>query len=241
MTQKLDKSAKVISNMFTSLAPRYDLMNDIMTGFIHRYTRKFALKLTEFSKDGRALDLATGTGDFAFLLHSLHFPNKLVIGCDFSKGMLEVARNRMKIKTKESTDGELFFLNSDINFLPFTDRSFDVCSILYGIRNVANPHQVLKEINRVTKKSGRLIVVESALPSNRIARSFITVYFRKIVPKLALFFSSNVQAYEYYFSSVKQFLPKSKFLKLLKQTNWKKVYYFPLICGSLNVYQVFKK
>ncbi|MHA2335234.1 MAG: class I SAM-dependent methyltransferase, partial [Candidatus Hodarchaeales archaeon] len=104
----LDKSPETISSMFDALAQKYDLMNDLMTGFTHRRTRKFAVSLACFQKDMIALDLATGTGDLALLLHATGGTDTKVIGIDFSRGMLAIARKRAKHKN---------FKNSSIVFL----------------------------------------------------------------------------------------------------------------------------
>ncbi len=240
MTQKLDKSAKVISNMFSSLAPRYDLMNDIMTGFTHRYTRNFAVKLLKNKKINRVLDLASGTGDFSFLLNFNLNSNPLTIGCDFSKGMLSIAHYRQKILRLKYKNRNITFINSDISHLPFSNEAFEVCAIVYGLRNVQNPLWVLKEIYRVTKPTGHLIIVESLLPQNPKINRLLSFYFKKIVPKLASIFSSNIQAYDYYFTSVEQFITPSKTLNLLKRSKWNRVTNYNLLLGSVMVYHVFK-
>ena len=241
MTQKLDKSAKVISKMFTALAPRYDLMNDVMTGFTHHRTRKFALELTGIVKGGRVLDLASGTGDFAILLQSIMKSDTLIIGCDFSSGMLAIARHRLKTIQNASNMNNLAFTSSDINHLPFSDEIFDVCSIIYGLRNVQDPLSVLHEINRVTKPNGRFFIVESIVPDNPFIRFSLSFYFKKVVPIIASLFASNVQAYDYYFNSVEQFGTPIETLKLLKKTHWKRVTIYRLLFGSVIVYQIFKR
>ncbi|MHA1975438.1 MAG: ubiquinone/menaquinone biosynthesis methyltransferase [Candidatus Hodarchaeales archaeon] len=241
MSPKLDKSADVISRMFTSLAPRYDLMNDIMTGFTHRRTRKFTLKLLRKDKIARALDLASGTGDFAFLLQSFLNSDTLIIGSDFSSGMLKTAQYRWKnIQSKLEANNLTFFL-SDINHLPFKDESFDICTISYGLRNVQEPVQVLQEIHRITHPSGSFLILESILPRNSIIRYLLSFYFRKVVPRVARLFSSHVKAYDYYFQSVKQFLPSATVLKLLRKTHWKRVTIYSLLFGSVIIYQIFKR
>ncbi|MHA2059935.1 MAG: class I SAM-dependent methyltransferase, partial [Candidatus Ranarchaeia archaeon] len=123
--------------MFDSVAPRYDLMNDIMTAFAHRYTRAAALKILEKRRNkGIVLDLATGTGDMGLLLASSLEDRAKIIGVDFSSTMLSGAYS--KIQQRGST---LNLLNSEITHLPFPDDHIDVCTICYGIRNVHNiPH-----------------------------------------------------------------------------------------------------
>ena len=233
MQSNLNKTSKAISKMFTNIAPKYDLMNDIMTAFTHRRTRKFAYNLLELKASERLVDLASGTGDFAFLINSKGQDNE-IIGVDFSEGMLLQANQK-----KTRLNRKLNFLASDISYLPFLDESIDVCSICYGIRNVQDPALVLKEISRVTKH--RLLIVESSVPSNRLIRFLLTLYFKKIVPLIAKTFSSDNEAYNYYFKSVENFLPPLELIKLLKKnSNWKKVVYQHLYLGAVTVYLVFK-
>ncbi|MHA2387942.1 MAG: ubiquinone/menaquinone biosynthesis methyltransferase [Candidatus Hodarchaeales archaeon] len=240
MSQKLDKTPNVISKMFTSLAPRYDLMNDVMTGFTHHHTRKFALELIREKQIDRILDLASGTGDFAFLLNNLLKSETVIIGCDFSRGMLEIARHRLQT-IQNVAEKKLAFFCSDINHLPFSDKIFDVCSIIYGLRNVQDPLGVLHEIYRLTKPNGRLVIVEANIPLNPIIRFLLSFYFKKIVPIIASLFASNVQAYDYYFKSVEQFIAPIGLLKLLKKSNWNQVTINRLLFDTVIVYEISKK
>ena len=218
--------------MFTNIAPKYDLMNDIMTGFTHKRTRKFAFNLLNLTKKENLIDLASGTGDFAFLVSSSLKENE-IIAVDFSEGMLDKA-----LQKKNELNRKISFIASDISYLPFLDESIDVSSICYGIRNVEDLDQVLHEISRITKS--RFLIVESSIPSNRLIRFLITFYFKKIVPLIAKVFSSDAKAYNYYFESVKDFTPPKKFMRKLKSGNWKKLIYKQLFMGSVSIYLVFK-
>ena len=203
-----------------------------MTVFTHRRTRKFAYNFLDLKKEESLLDLASGTGDFAFLINSMGQDNE-IIGVDFSEGMLIRA-----IQKKTELDRKLSFLASDISFLPFSNETIDACSICYGIRNVQDPLLVLKEISRVTKH--RLLIVESSVPSNRLIRFLLTIYFKKIVPLIAKTFSSDSKAYNYYFSSVEDFLSPMELITILKKAKWKQVVYKQILLGAVTVYLVFK-
>jgi demethylmenaquinone methyltransferase/2-methoxy-6-polyprenyl-1,4-benzoquinol methylase len=231
----LDKSPRKIARMFSTLAPHYDLMNDIMTLFIHRTTRNFALKLSGFSSGQYALDLATGTGDFAFLLQKQGGKSSKVIGCDFSNEMIAIAKQRLRKKEQKFSD-KIEFLESNITNLPFNDEEFDVCTISYGIRNVQNPLAVLREIRRVTKIQGRVVIVESSFPRSKFLRFLLTFHFSYIVPLLAQLLSSNATAYSYYFRSVKEFQSGKEFLKILKLAGWKRVWVYHKLMGAVTIY-----
>ncbi|MHA2362539.1 MAG: ubiquinone/menaquinone biosynthesis methyltransferase [Candidatus Hodarchaeales archaeon] len=229
---KPDKSPEVIGKMFDNVSHRYDLMNDLMSGFSHRFTRKFALKLIKITSDHRILDLATGTGDFAFLLKNTGGPSIKVFGLDFSEKMLSVAKLRA-ISHKFSPK----FIKGDIQSLPFQDNYFDICTISYGIRNIQDIYKALTEIKRVTKPKGTLIIVEATPAPNHFVNSLQNFYFSKIVPKIAKFFSSSSLSYTYLFNSIKFFPPASHFSKMMKKAGWINVRFFPKFFGSVTIFQ----
>jgi len=237
----LDKAPEVIATLFDRTALRYDLMNNLMSGFSHHNTRRFALNLVrvDISKQGtskvQALDLATGTGDFAFLLYERF--GCPVIGIDFSKEMLTVAVHR---KRKKGIRNPIKFMHGDILSLPFSDHTFSICTIGYAIRNVENTYQALKEIQRVTKPGGTLLVVE-AMPHPKPFRRFLHhFYFAKMTPLLARFLSPGsvyYPAYKYFGESVSKYLVVSDFIHLMKKAGWKQVRQFPIVMGYVTVVQ----
>lgn len=158
--------------MFTSIADRYDLTNDIMTVFSHRRTRKIATQLSDFNSDKKALDLATGTGDFTFLLFKE--AQGTIIGTDMSDKMLSIVTKRSQ---SLGTNDHVSFTLADIDHLPFSDKIFDVCTIGYGIRNVHDPLSTMKEVARVTKNGGRFIIVEATPPTNYMMKFFCAFLF----------------------------------------------------------------
>jgi demethylmenaquinone methyltransferase/2-methoxy-6-polyprenyl-1,4-benzoquinol methylase len=234
-SSNVDKSPRKIARMFSTLAPHYDLMNDLMTLFLHRTTRNFALKLSEFSSGQYALDLATGTGDFAFLLQKKGGKSSKVIGCDFSNKMIAKAKHRSRKKNQKFSN-KIEFLESNITNLPFNDEEFDVCTIGYGIRNVQDPLVVLREIHRVTKIQGRVVIVESSFPQSKLLSFLLTLHFSYFVPLLAQLISSNAPAYSYYFRSVKEFQSGKNFLRILKLAGWKRVWIYHKLMGAVIIY-----
>ncbi|MFW9777424.1 MAG: ubiquinone/menaquinone biosynthesis methyltransferase [Candidatus Heimdallarchaeota archaeon] len=220
-----------MSRMFSSIASRYNLMNNVMTGFTHHLTRRFALSLTKFKTGQRAVDLATGTGDFVKLLNAKGGEKSVVIGCDLSREMLSLAKNQ-----NHRTD----FIQADINTLPFLDNSFDLSTISYGLRNVQDPLVTLTEIFRIIRPGGRLIIVESSLPMNTGSRFLIWFHFTKIVPRLASFFRLSTAAYNYYFESVKQFPIGTKFFHLLRNAGWSHVTWYTRLFGAVSIYLITK-
>lgn len=235
----LDKSPAVISSMFDALAYKYDLMNDLMSVFSHRRTRKFALKLARFNGGKSALDLATGTGDFALLLHSSGGSSSRVTGIDLSERMLAVAR--VRAQRQDIANGSIDFLQGDISALPFPKDSFDVCTTSYGIRNVQDIYAVLVEVLRVTKPGGTFVIVEATPPVQPVIRFLVNFHFSRIVPLIARLFSSSAPAYDYFVRSVAGFPYPDDFASMMERAGWIKVRFFPKLLGSVTVFQGFKK
>ena len=191
--------------MFNEIAPRYDLMNDFMSFYTHKKTRKFALSLVSSKRILNIIDLATGTGDFAFL-HAKNIKLKYseIIGLDFSLGMLKVGKLRAR---KLGLSNKIKFTKGDIMNLQFPDNQFDLLTIGYGIRNVVDIPYALKEIYRITRPGGSFLVVEATPPLNPVWRYLVKFYFEKLVTRMSKFFSSAPVGYDYFMKSVE--LPRS--------------------------------
>jgi demethylmenaquinone methyltransferase/2-methoxy-6-polyprenyl-1,4-benzoquinol methylase len=234
---KIDKSPSKIAQMFDNVAFRYDLMNDLMTGFSHRITRRRALKLIPEYKNlpFYALDLATGTGDFIFLLKRYFKEACITTGLDFSPKMLAIAKSRAS-KAHLSVK----FLLGNILQLPFESNSFEICTIGYGIRNVNDMLQGLREIYRVTKHKGTLLIVEATPPQNKQLRAGSTFYFSKVVPLVAKMISPSATAYKYFAESVKTFPIAPDFAKLMRKAGWRRVTFYPVFFGTVTIFQGFK-
>lgn len=230
---KLDKSTFTISQMFNKVSTHYDFMNDLMTGFSHRLTRKKALQLVSFRSNQRVLDLATGTGDFACLVQELLKETEVVIGVDISRRMLSIAKEKVRNRKFKNL---ITYNLSDINHLPFRSNIFDLCTIGYGIRNVSNPSSVLKEIRRVTQKSGYLVIVEATSSSHSLIRFLSNFYFRKIIPTLARLLFLNTNAYSYLAKSIVVFPSAQKFTKMITNAGWRKVKYFQMYLGTVTIF-----
>ncbi|UCE12542.1 MAG: ubiquinone/menaquinone biosynthesis methyltransferase [Candidatus Heimdallarchaeota archaeon] len=232
---KLDKSPITILDMFNSIASQYDVMNDIMTGFSHRRTRKIAAQLSGFKSNEKVLDLATGTGDFAFRLYSE--AQGTIIGTDISEKMLSIAL----LKTRRLDANRFISYNlADITRLPFLDETFNLCTIGFGIRNVPDPLSAMIEVARVTKKGGRFIIVEATPSPHSLVKFLSLFHFQKLAPLFARLLSSNVSAYNYFAESISQFPKASDFAETIKQAGWKKVYHQPLYLGIVTIFIAIK-
>jgi demethylmenaquinone methyltransferase/2-methoxy-6-polyprenyl-1,4-benzoquinol methylase len=208
-------------------------MNNLMTGFSHMRTRKKALQLVPVQSDQIVLDLATGTGDFVFTTRKIKKEIEMIIGIDIAEEMLSIAKNRSR---KEGFMNKTSFSLADITYLPFQAETFNLCTIGYGIRNLANPMSVLREILRVTKESGYLLIVEATPANNSIVRFLSVFYFRNVIPIITRLLFLETNAYKYLAESIAQFPSVQQFVKIIKRAGWKKVTYRPLYCGAVTIF-----
>lgn len=220
-----------VEEMFDNISPKYDLLNRIMTLGTDKGWRMKAIKMLESSKPKIILDIATGTADFAIAALSLK-PEK-IIGIDISNKMLEIGRQKIdglgaeKIITLQTANSEA---------LPFTDNYFDAITIGYGVRNFENLETGLKEIYRVLKPGGNLVILETSQPTSWWQKFSVNLYTNKIVPLIGRLVSNNGNAYQYLINSAKNFPYGDAFVQILKQQNFKSTTCTPLLFGVSSIY-----
>jgi demethylmenaquinone methyltransferase / 2-methoxy-6-polyprenyl-1,4-benzoquinol methylase len=178
--------------MFDRIAGPYDLMNSVMTAGLHHRWRERAVDLARVGPGSRALDVATGTGDLAIELASRGAD---VVGSDFSEGMLDVARRKAPGLTWEQGNALA---------LPYADASFDAATVGFGARNFSDLPQGLREMARVVRPGGRVVVLEITTPQKPPLSTFFSLWFDRIVPMLGKL-AKEPEAYTYLPSSVKRF------------------------------------
>ncbi len=189
--------------MFSRIARRYDLMNGLMTFGMHRAWRRVAARQTIAAPEGPALDLATGTGDLALDLARVH-PHRVIVGADFSLGMLHVARG--KLERAEAAAAHIRLTAADALHLPFGDRAFACVTSAFLLRNLADLEAGLREMKRVTRPGGRVVALEiTQLPGGGFA-SLFRLYFHGVVPRVGQLVGGDREAYTYLPQSVDRFL-----------------------------------
>jgi demethylmenaquinone methyltransferase / 2-methoxy-6-polyprenyl-1,4-benzoquinol methylase len=178
--------------MFDRIAGVYDLMNSVMTAGMHQRWRERAVELTWVAPGSRALDVATGTGDFAVALRAAGAD---VVGCDFSEEMLARARRKEPAARFEWADALA---------LPYEDDSFDAATVGFGARNFSDLAKGLREMARVVRPGGRVVVLEITTPQKPPLSTFFSLWFDRLVPALGRL-AGDEAAYSYLPSSVKRF------------------------------------
>jgi demethylmenaquinone methyltransferase/2-methoxy-6-polyprenyl-1,4-benzoquinol methylase len=184
-----------VQAMFDRIAGVYDLMNSVMTAGLHHRWRERAADMTALEPGDSALDVATGTGDLAIELDRRVGPEGEVVGSDFSEGMLELARQKAP---------ELRFEHGNALALPYEDDSFDAAAVGFGARNFSDLPQGLREMARVVRPGGRVVILEITTPERPPLSMFFRLWFDRIVPMLGRF-AGDSDAYSYLPSSVRRF------------------------------------
>lgn len=198
--------------MFSDIAPRYDRANTILSLGIHRRWRRKAVRLAGPLHGARVLDVATGTGDLAFAFARAVGPGGRVVGVDFSRAMLDRAR------AKPQPEGaRVEFEEADALALPFEKGAFDVATIGFGIRNVDHPARGLREMARVVRAGGRVVVLEFGQPKGLRSIPY-RFYSRFVVPLVGGLVTGNRKAYEYLDRTSAAFPAGNAFLDLMRAT-----------------------
>jgi demethylmenaquinone methyltransferase / 2-methoxy-6-polyprenyl-1,4-benzoquinol methylase len=211
-----------VREMFDRIAPRYDLLNRLMTAGLDGGWRRAAAAAADLSAGGRALDCCTGTGDLALELAARVTRLGEVVGVDFAESML--ARARAKAAARGV--GHVRFATADVLGLPFEDGSFDAATVAFGIRNVADLDAGLREMHRVLAPSARFVILEFTTPRSSIVRGLYHLYFHRILPQIGAMVSGHRTAYAYLPRSVASFPIEEKLADRMRSAgfvdvNWR--------------------
>lgn len=200
--------AEFVKNLFGSISSTYDQANDVITFGMARLWRKKLVELSQAKPGDRVLDCATGTGDLALAFKHIVTETGHVIGTDFCPEMLAVA----PLKAAKQNLAVVFELG-DVQALKYKNAEFNICSIAYGIRNVSNVAQAVREMARVTRSGGVVMILETGEIENPILRTGIRFYFEKLVPTLGGWISGKPEAYEYLQASSGSFPSQADFCR----------------------------
>ena len=206
-----DERGAKVNDLFSKIAPRYDLINDLQSFGLHRYWKRRLLKLANVKPGERALDVCCGTGDISFGLAKLGAD---VVGLDFSEAMLRVAKERDveavfdRRSSEKITDGHrpsLQFMEGDAQNLPFENAEFEIVTMGYGLRNLPSWERGLEEMFRVAKPGGRILVLDFGKPDNSLLRKIYFGYLRWFVPLFGKIFCGDSATYAYILESLKNY------------------------------------
>lgn len=227
-----------VPEMFDRIAPRYDLLNRLLSARRDvAWRRRLAAELPP-APDIELLDLATGTGDVILTILNQRDNISHAVGLDPAGAMLRLAQE--KIKTAGWED-QVSLIMGDALHLPFSDACFDAVTIGFGIRNVPDVPKALGEMRRVLKPGGKALILEFSLPSNWLVRNIYLVYFRHILPRLGQIISGDAHAYRYLDATVEVFPYGNEFLSLMRRAGFELPEAQPLNFGVATLYTGIKR
>lgn len=233
MTEALDKSPRRIAGMFDAIAPRYDLLNGVLSAGLDRYWRRLAIRSLAFSGRERLLDVCTGTGDVAIAAARAARGAKHVLGVDFAGAML--ARAQQKIRER-GLGSRVTVVRGDAMDLPVGSSTVDGVTVAFGIRNVSAPDVACRELLRVLRPGGRVAILEFGLPVVPAVRPLYLWYFRNVLPRIGRAVSRHDAAYAYLPASVGAFPWGEAFADLLRAQGFNNVKARPLTFGIVYLY-----
>ena len=196
----VDEKARRVADVFHSVAGKYDLMNDLMSMGIHRLWKRFTIELSGVRKGHRVLDIAGGTGDLTKRFSELVGDTGEVVLADINDSMLKVGRSRL---IDEGFAGNIEYVQADAEHLPFPDNSFNVVSIAFGLRNVTDKDQALRDMTRVLKPGGKLLVLEFSKPTIPMLSRAYDLYSFTALPVMGKLFAGDSESYKYLAESIR--------------------------------------
>ena len=220
-----------VQEMFNGIAPKYDLLNHLLSMGIDKSWRRKAMRELGGGRRGTVLDIACGTGDFS--IEALRHGVERVVGADISENMLAVAREKAREKGLED---RLEFRYGDSENLDFEDGTFDAVTVAFGVRNFEHLERGLAEMCRVLRPGGKVVVLEFSTPERFPMKQLYRFYFKQILPRVGGFVSGDRKAYEYLPASVFAFPQGDRFLQIMRSCGYRNVAQRRLTFGIASLY-----
>ena len=217
--------AQYIRNLFTKIAPRYNMLNRLMTGGMDTHWRREVINLIKIRPHGSVLDLGTGTGDLARETLT-QYPKSRVTAADFTLEMMQVGKQ----------DGSLNFSAADALSLPFKEHTFDAIVSGFLMRNVSDVQQTLREKHRVLKPGGRIVILDTTRPKKNWLSPFIKFHMHVIIPTLGRLLSGYSEAYTYLPDSTEQFLSAEELTVRMVAVGFRRVNFKRLMLGTIAIH-----
>ncbi|MEW6158030.1 MAG: bifunctional demethylmenaquinone methyltransferase/2-methoxy-6-polyprenyl-1,4-benzoquinol methylase UbiE [Verrucomicrobiota bacterium] len=224
-----EERARKVRDLFTLIAPRYDLINDLQSLSLHRAWKRRVVRLARVGPETKVLDLCCGTGDLAFALSET---GATVAGLDFNAAMLSVAQGRAA-KFPGGFRGQ--FVQGDALQLPFATDTFDAITVGYGLRNLSNLEAGLKEMRRVLKPRGRLVVLDFGKPDSALWRTAYFAYLRRAVPLFGKLFCGDRDTHGYILESLDRYPGQHGVAEVMRGLQFERVETIDLLGGAMGI------
>lgn len=232
-----EEKAQKVAGVFHSVAAKYDLMNDLMSGGIHRLWKRMTIEVSGVRRGNSVLDIAGGTGDLSARFSRLVGDEGLVILADINDSMLRIGRDKL---LDHGIASNLECAQADAQYLPFADNSFDCVTIAFGLRNVTDKDLALKSMLRVLKPGGRLLVLEFSKPQNALLEKAYDVYSFRLLPLMGKLIANDADSYRYLAESIRMHPDQATLQSMMETAGFSQCKYYNMTGGIVALHKGIK-
>lgn len=233
----LNEKANLVADVFRSVAPKYDLMNDVMSFGLHRLWKRFTIAKADLRPHQFVLDVASGTGDLAIALAKIVGPKGKVIMTDINEAMLQVGRERVE---DAGIIGNINYIQANAEHLPFQANYFDCVSIAFGLRNVTDKLTAIQSMYRVLKPGGKLLILEFSHPNISLLNKIYDYYSFNVIPKMGELIANDKASYQYLIESIRMHPNQETLKTMMQESGFEDVEYSNLSGGIVALHKGYK-
>ncbi len=233
----VEEKAGKVAQVFHSVAARYDIMNDLMSGGVHRLWKRYTIEMSGVRPGNSVLDIAGGTGDLAAKFSRLVGDSGLVVLADINESMMRVGRDKL---LDLGIASNVRFIQADAQQLPFADNSFDCITIAFGLRNVTDKDMALSAMHRALRPGGRLLVLEFSKPASPLLEKVYDTYSFAILPRLGQVVANDPDSYRYLAESIRMHPDQETLKSMMQQAGFANCQYQNLTGGIVALHKGIK-
>jgi len=233
----LNEKVNLVADVFRSVAPKYDLMNDVMSFGLHRLWKRFTIAQADLRPGNTVLDVASGTGDLAIALAKVVGKQGKVIMTDINEAMLQVGRERVE---DAGIVGNIECIQADAEQLPFESNYFDCVTIAFGLRNVTNKANAIRSMYRTLKPGGKLLILEFSHAQTPLISKLYDLYSFNVIPKMGELIANDRESYQYLIESIRMHPDQETLKSMMIEAGFEDVEYFNLNGGIVALHKGYK-
>ena len=223
-----DQKQEKVREVFQSVAPHYDIMNDLMSFGIHRLWKRFLMDKANIRPGQLVLDLAGGSGDLTKAINKRLRGKGCVILADINADMLQVGRNRL---IDEGIVESVEFIQANAETLPFKNNTFDCITMAFGLRNVTDKQSALRSMKRILKPGGKVMILEFSKPTAKALKPLYDAYSFSVLPKLGKLIANDEASYRYLAESIRMHPPQDEMKEMMETAGFEDCHYYNLTGG----------